>query len=105
MSHSIETHCVDEQGRPAGGTSAGIGFTIAWQRGPCPTPEQRNGAFLIEVLESCAERLCFYQDSEFDCEENARALGALYRSIAALKERRDRRRDAGTLGTHEKDPS
>lgn len=101
--HSIDTHYSDEQGRPSGGCSAGIGYTISWQRGPCREPEDRNGAFLIEVLESCAMRLDHYQGSEFACDENASAAGYLDAAVAALKSRRDRRRDAGTLGTHEKD--
>lgn len=103
MTHSIETHYHDDQGRPSGGTSAGIGYTIAWQRGPCPTPDARNGAFLIEVLESCRERLNFYQSGEFSCAENEEALDHVKAAVFILKARRDRRREAGTLGTHAKD--
>lgn len=99
----IETHYTDKDGRPEGGTSSGLGFTIAWQRGPCRTPEDRNGAFLIEVLESCVARLDFYQSGEFACEENAIAMASLGTALHHLKKRRDRRRDAGTLGTHEPD--
>mgnify|MGYP000170765328 CR=1 FL=1 len=104
----MDSNFTDDKGRPAGGISTGIGYTIAWQTGPCPIEADgsqpgRNGAFLIEVLESCEARLGAYQDSEFACDENAEALFDLNNSIAALKSRLNRRKDAGTLGTHEKD--
>ena len=103
MSRPIDAHYCDHLGRPEGGCSSGVGYTISWQRGPCPSPEARNGAFLIEVLESCEKRLAYYQSSEFACDENADALVFLAESIASLKSRLDRRRDAGTLGTHKPD--
>jgi len=49
-------HFVTAQGVPDGGQSYGIGFTIAWQRGSL-LKQSRNGAFLIEVLESCLDKL------------------------------------------------
>ena len=104
----MDNHFKDEQGRPAGGISTGIGYTIAWQNGPCPIMEDgsqpdRNGAFLIEVLQSCQMRLLAYQNSEFNCEENDIALKGVEAAISILETRRDRRKDAGILGTHEKD--
>ena len=53
-----ESHFYDTDGKPAGGISSGIGYTIGWQNGPCLIHEDgsqpdRNGAFLIEVLEAC----------------------------------------------------
>ncbi len=107
-----ENHFTDNDGRPAGGISTGIGYTIAWQNGPCPIIKdvdgndfqpERNGAFLIEVLEACRARLLAYQSGEFACVENSQALTDLEYSITHLETRRDRRKDAGTLGTHEKD--
>jgi hypothetical protein len=98
---------------PAGGTSTGIGFAIAWQKGPCPFVKvepsgemiqpARNGAFLIEVLEACRARLVAYQDSPYACVENAQALKNLETSIGNLKSRLNRRAKAGKLGTHAKD--
>lgn len=103
-----ENHFHDENGNPAGGISTGIGYTIGWQNGPCPIQEDgsqpaRNGAFLIEVLEACEARLEFYQDGEFACAENESALEHVRCAGNDLRGRRDRRKDAGTLGTHEKD--
>lgn len=104
----MDNNFTNPHGRPSGGISTGIGYTIAWQNGPCPIEEDgsqpcRNGAFLIEVLESCEARLKHYQESDFACVENATALEHLEDVIGYLKTRRDRRRDAGTLGTHEPD--
>lgn len=99
----LDVNFSDHEDRPEGGVSTGVGFTISWQRGPCPEPKDRNGAFLIEVLESCAVRLGFYQSSAFSCVENEQALGHLQDAINLLKARRDRRRAAGILGSHEKD--
>lgn len=104
----IDAHFHDENGKPAGGISSGPGYAIAWQNGPCPiepdgSQPKRNGAFLIEVLEAGAKRLEFYQDGEFACEENADALANLQSAIQRLCTRRGRRKDTGTLGTHEKD--
>lgn len=108
MDKFIDAHFHDQDGKPAGGISSGPGYAIGWQNGPCPiepdgSQPKRNGAFLIEVLEAGQERLEFYQKGEFNCQENAAALHHLTRCIELLKERRDRRKDAGTLGTHEKD--
>ena len=103
-----ENHFKDENGKPAGGISTGVGYTIAWQNGPCPIQEDgsqpdRNGAFLIEILEACEARLVFYQDGEFACIENKCAQEHITAALIALRMRRDRRKEAGTLGTHELD--
>lgn len=86
---------------PDGGISTGIGFTIAWQRGSLENG--RNGAFLIEVLESCFGRLADYQEGKFACKENMDAIAHLGMAIQSLKSRRDRRASEGVLGTHEPD--
>lgn len=105
----LHNHFTEADGTtPAGGISTGVGYTIAWQNGPCPIQEDgsqpaRNGAFLIEVLEACELRLEAYQASPFNCQENANALSDLGLSIHHLKSRLNRRKAAGTLGTHEKD--
>lgn len=99
----------NQDGNPAGGISTGIGYTIAWQTRPCPILEDgsqpaRNGAFLIEVLEACESRLAYYRaNGDLDCFENEMALDHLTKAVKHLRVRRDRRKDAGTLGTHEKD--
>ena len=104
----LDSNFTDADDRPAGGISTGVGYTIAWQNGPCPimkdgSQPDRNGAFLIEVLESCEARLKHFQEGDFACAENAAALDYLEDVIGQLKTRRDRRRDAGTLGTHDPD--
>lgn len=90
----------NEDGSHAGGVSTGVGFTIAWQRGPL-TEAGRNGAFLIEVLESCRCQLQYFQMSKYACDENLKALEHLDEAIFALKSRRDRRQAEGVLGTHQ----
>lgn len=97
---SIDSNWTDSDGTHQGGTSTGIGYTIAWQRGAIDV-EGRNGALLIEVLESCCHQLSYFQDSQLACEENTVALSHLNGAIAMLKSRRDRRSEEGKLGTHE----
>lgn len=104
----IEKNFHDEAGNPAGGISHGPGYTIAWQNGSCPLgedgkPTGRNGAFLTEVLKSCYTRLIYYQSGGWSCKENAAALACLGDALKFLNARRERRRQAGTLGTHASD--
>lgn len=101
---------VSSMGVPDGGISCGIGFTIAWQRGSL-TKVGRNGAFLLEILGACRDRLADYQSGAFACEENAEALTNLDRAIRVLELRLEpfgvrlrRRSDKGILGTHDVDP-
>ena len=158
----------DDEGNHIGGQSIGESYTIAWQRGPLKE-SGRNGAFLIEVLQSlmdasvawrgpdlvkselitepiavtglgftvyfsaqkeerilvlasalisCIDQISYFQKQpRFACKENeiaignliaaTRALPDLYTmtdhlalSIQSLIDRRDRRANAGTLGTH-----
>jgi hypothetical protein len=89
-------------GLPDGGQSSGIGFSIAWQRGPLTGG--RNGAFLIEVMEACLAQLIYYESTPFDSPENEQAREHLSRSIEILKARRDRRESQGILGEQIPDP-
>lgn len=82
-----------------GGVSTGIGFTIAWQRGPL-NENGRNGAFLLEVLDSCRGQLEYFQETFLPCEENETALHHLNEAIKALESRRNKRKADGTLGTN-----
>jgi len=91
-----------DNGDHDGGVSYGPGYTISWQRGPL-NEAGRNGAFMIEVLESCREQMIYYQSSKYACQENIEALAHLERAIASLESRRTRRANAGTLGTHQAD--
>jgi hypothetical protein len=79
------SHFSDADGNPAGGTTFGEGFAIGWQNGP--TREQgsdepvRNGAFVEEVILACRDRIDYYQQSRFACEENAEAVRHLERCV------------------------
>jgi hypothetical protein len=86
-------------GNPDGGVVYGHGFCISWQRGPLEGGG-RNGAFLLEVLEACRMQLLHYQGSKFACDENQQALADIEHAIAVLENRRDRREQEGTLGSH-----
>jgi hypothetical protein len=97
---SLDRNWQDIDGNCDGGVSVGFGYTIAWQRGSL-IENGRNGAFLIEVLRSCARQLKYYQSTKFVCEENGWALEQLLGAIEWLEKRRDRQEIEGTLGTHE----
>ncbi len=95
----------DEQGRPAGGVSYGLGFSISWQDGPLGRGDERkppNGAFVEDVLYACLDRLRFYEDSEFACAENADAITRIAEALNRLDDRTRRRIAAGVEGTHAK---
>lgn len=97
-------HFTDVEGRPAGGTSTGTGFTIAWQNGPLGRGEERqapNGAFVEDIIAAAKDRLNFYQQSDFACEENAQALEYLDKALAVLNARTAAREARGVEGTHE----
>lgn len=98
-----ENHFNDAEGRPAGGTTFGAGFTIGWQNGPLGRGEVRapqNGAFVEDIIQAARGRLAFYQASPFACQENADALEALDMAADALASRTSRRETAGVEGTH-----
>lgn len=95
----INRNWYNQEGNHEGGVSTGIGYTIAWQRGALNI-EGRNGAFLIEVLESCQNQIDSFNNGNFACAENLKASRSLADCIDALKERSNRRKAQGTLGTH-----
>ena len=95
----INQNWTNNDGTPAGGISTGIGFTISWQRGLI-NEEGRNGAFLLEVMESVEKRIAYYQDTDYACDENATALTYLRLAKDALLSRRQKRADEGKLDTH-----
>ncbi|MHC5824493.1 MAG: hypothetical protein ACYT04_53805 [Nostoc sp.] len=98
----INQNWTNGDGTHGGGVSTGTGFTISWQRGLIKDAG-RNGAFLIEVLESCFSRLEYFQNSAYKSQENIEALDYLEKCIERLKSRIDRRATEGTLGTHQPD--
>lgn len=88
---------VDADGNPAGGQVSGMGISIAWQAGPVAAYGV-NGADVTDVLEGCKQRLDFYQDSNFACDENEQAIYHLRSALNALRERTERRLMQGVEG-------
>ena len=114
MSFSFKSHArtgqeidglndIDVNGNPAGGLARGIGIDIHWQNGTVnrEASEIPNGAFVEDVLDVCASRLQFYQDSPFACDENALARDYVNRAIEVLNLRRDDREARKVQGKHE----
>jgi hypothetical protein len=96
-------HWVDQNGNPAGGVTTGKGFTISWQNGPLGRGEERkepNGAFVEDVIAAAKDRINFYQNSKFNCEENALAVHYLAEALRVLNERTKNRELRAVEGTH-----
>ena len=98
-------HWNDKDNNPGGGVTSGRGMTISWQNGPLGkigTDERResNGAFVEDVIAAAIERIAFYQNGKFHCEENATAILHLQQANKALDSRTKRRVADETEGTH-----
>jgi hypothetical protein len=96
-------HWLDEQGKPAGGSSFGNGFAISWQNGPLGRGNDRrqpNGAFVEDVIAAAWDRIAFYQDGEFACEENKQAMDHLRAAMDILDQRTRDREARQVEGTH-----
>ena len=93
----------DEDGNPAGGQSAGTGFTINWQNGPLGQGAP-NGAFVETILAVVKDRLQFYQESKFSCQHNATAITAINAALETLNDRTEIRTEAGVEGSNEVGP-
>lgn len=87
------SHEVDADGKPAGGHTNATGITIVWQNGPLAFEgtdghpagrREPNGAFVEGVLEAAADRLRWYQESEFACDDNAEALDLIEQAQTVL---------------------
>ena len=92
----------DKNGNPTGGVVTGVGLRIEWQNGPLGRGEERkepNGAFVETVIDAARQRIQFYQDSKFNCRENAIAITKLEEALLWLNKRtadRDKRQVEGT---------
>jgi hypothetical protein len=98
-------HFNDENGNPAGGTSYGVGFAIGWQNGPLGRGENRiepNGAFVEDIIDVAADRIRYYQESPFNCKQNANALKHLELALEELNDRTADREERDVEGTHNK---
>ena len=100
----VSNHFVDNDGNDAGGTTFGRGFAIGWQHGPLGRGEDRkepNGAFVDDVIMSAADRIRFYQESRFACEDNQEALDHLQAALSCLQRRTADREARGVEGVNE----
>ncbi len=94
---------VDATGASDGGFMESTGLQIRWQKGPLWRGAERdapNGAFVETVLFAALLRLEHYQDSRFNCAENAEAIKHVAAALEALASRTKRREAAGVEGTH-----
>ena len=94
---------LDAAGNPAGGKVIGVGVSIDWQIGPLVRDEDRtepNGAFVEDVIEAARQRIAYYQEGKFACEENAVALEKLAQALEALDSRTKDREKREVEGTH-----
>lgn len=95
---------LDDSGNPTGGFVNGMGLTIRWQNGPLGRGADRvepNGAFVETVIAAAKQRIEHYQESKFNCVENAQAIEHLNQALAVLNSRTNRREQQFVEGTHE----
>lgn len=99
---------VDENGDPAGGeffvktqyeteTDGYVVLRGVWQDGPI-AENGENGIGVENLLLLVKDRLEFYQEGRFACEENAAALASIEEAIRYLRSRTQRRVSAGVEG-------
>lgn len=99
------SNTLDWDGNPDDGHVIGVGLKIIWQRGPVEDgPEQKapNGAFLETIISACIQRLRFFQESKFACEENELAIIKLEEALSCLEQRTRERESRGVEGTQNK---
>ena len=85
---------LDDKGNPAGGSVSSVGLSIRWQNGPLGRGEDRiepNGAFVETIIAAAKQRLEYYNETKFNCEENAKAIMFLDQALIVLNLRTHRR--------------
>lgn len=95
----------DDDGNPGGGTFTGTGIKIEWQNGPLGRGAERkepNGAFVETVINAAKQRIEYYQESKFNCRENAMAITKLDEALLWLNKRTLDRENRQVEGTHTK---
>lgn len=99
----VSQHLVDDNGRPAGGTSVARGVTVDWQNGPLQVDGERiepTGAFVEDVIAIAVDRLEFYNAGQFRCRENSLAITHLEEALHWMNHRTAAREARGVEGTH-----
>ncbi len=101
---SIQNY-LDVDDNPAGGYVEGLGLAIRWQEGPLEINDKGerldpNGCFVETIIDAAISRLEFYQESKFNCDENAAALLNLKAALEQLQSRTKDREKRGVEGTH-----
>lgn len=89
-------------GVPAGGEAESTGFRIVWQHRPLgrrPDRVPAEGAFVEDLMLVLIQRLEFYQDSAFACEENADSIALLQAALQRQHNRTRHREAQDTEGT------
>ena len=103
--HAEYNNDSDVNGNPHGGFYRSVGCEIIWQKGPLGRGAERsepNGAFVENVVDAAIKRIQFYQDSKFNCRENAIALTHLETAALWLNKRTQDREEREVEGTHTK---
>ena len=93
----------DAAGNPTGGSVRGIGLIIDWQAGALGRGAEKKeptGAFVEDVVLAAIQRVEYYQQSQYNCDENAVALGHLQEALAVFQARHDDREARGVQGLH-----
>ena len=93
----------DSNGNPSGGFYKAKGIDIFWQNGPLGRDGDRldpNGAFVENVIDAAIKRIQHYQESRFNCRENAVALTHLETAALWLNKRTHDREERKVEGTH-----
>lgn len=104
MKQELEELHVTTNGLPDGGETTATGLAIFWQRGSLGRGEERkepNGCFVETVIEAAVGRLRYYQTTQFNCQENAEAIGKLESALEWLAKRTAAREARQVEGTHE----
>lgn len=91
---------VPEGGNPTGGKTQFANSVINWQDGII-VDGLKNGAFVEDVITAAIQRLEYFQDSKFECQENADAIASLQMALAALESRTKTRVAQGVENTYE----
>lgn len=90
---------VPDGGNPTGGQTILANSYINWQDGLL-VDGLKNGAFVEDVITAAIQRLEYFQESKFNCQENADAITALQDALSALESRTKSRVDQGVKNTY-----